>query len=234
PQPSRNSATNRSSSRVGGASAAMSEAATRTAVPRKIVRSAPKRWVMRPEIGASAYIPATWPLITTPTVPRAPGLWAVIWSGVMVMMRTIVACPAISAAIAATTAGWLKIWRADTSGLPSPSDGLWIVDSSAIANGSGRRKNQLTAAARLTNTIGMRYGPASVGRPSAGAMAPAIGTSVGPIRPPTVEPHTTSPIATARRFGGTRSAAAYRDRFVDEFPNPIRNVPKRSKGKDRM
>src|SRR4029078_2797001 len=98
----------------------------------------------------------------------------------------------MGAPFAATTAGWLKIWRADTSGLPSPSDGLWIVDSSAIADGSGRRKNKLTAAARLTNTIGMSYGPASVGRPSAGAMAPAIGTSVGPIRPPSVEPPPTT------------------------------------------
>ena len=54
------------------------------------------------------------------------------------------------------------------------------------------------------------------------------------MRPPTVEPQTTSPMATARRFGGTRSAAAYRDRLVDELPNPIRKVPSRSSGKDRM
>ena len=131
-----------------------------SAASRRVARSS-----RRP--GRGAYIPATCPLITSPTVPR-PWLWSVRCSGVMVMIRTIVACPATRAAIAATTAGRHED-LADRSGRRASPSG-WIVDSCASANGSGRRRtNDRIAAARLTKRTGTRYGPASWGRPSLGA-----------------------------------------------------------------
>ena len=109
------------------------------------------------------------------------------------------------AATAASTAGRMRICRI---GIAGASVGSWMVDSWAIAKGSGRSRKNVRSAATLTKRIGIRYGPASSGSPNLGAMACPIGTSDGPTIPPTVEPQTTSPIATARRFGATRSAAA--------------------------
>ncbi len=42
---------------------------------------------------------------------------------------------------------------------------------------------------------------------------------------PTVAPQTTVPMAEARRFGANRSAATYRDSWLDELPKPISTVP---------
>ena len=80
--------------------------------------------------------------------------------------------------------------------------------------------------------IGTKYGPASSGRPSWAANAPAGATRLGPMIAPAVAPHTTSPMAEARRLSGYMSAAAYRDSWFEALPNPMRNVPTSSSGSE--
>ncbi len=79
-----------------------------TIVPAKIVGTAPNRSVRRPEIGDSANMPSVWADSTMPTAARS---WpcSVMWSGVMVMIRTITNCPITSATIATATPGRRRI-----------------------------------------------------------------------------------------------------------------------------
>src|SRR5215213_8425532 len=147
------------------------------------------------------------------------------------MIRTIVACPAINAATAAKTAGRRRISRTDPVVGVEPA--VRISWSWAIAKGSGRSITKDSIAAIETRTTGTRYGPASGGRPIADAKSSAIGASQGPRIPPIVVPQTTKPIATDRRWGETRSAAAYRERLFEELPKPIRKVPASRSGKER-
>ena len=108
PQPSRNSASSRTMPPSAGAAAAISEAVASTTVPAKIVGTAPKRSVSRPETGDSANIPSVCADRTMPTAVRS---WpcSVMWSGVIVMIRTITSWPTTSAMIAAATAGRRRI-----------------------------------------------------------------------------------------------------------------------------
>ena len=68
----------------------------------------PKRSVSRPEMGDSANIPSVWALMTIPTADRS-WPWSVMWSGVIVMIRTITNWPMTRATIATGTAGRRRI-----------------------------------------------------------------------------------------------------------------------------
>ena len=129
-----------------------------------------------------------------------------MWSGVIVMIRTITVWLTTSAMIAANTPGRRMIDHT-RSVVVSPGTASATASSSASSYGSGRRKMNDRIAARPTNTTGTRYGPASGGSPAWMAISPAIGTSVGPTTEPTVDAHTTVPIAEARRSVLTMSAA---------------------------
>ena len=72
----------------------------------------------------------------------------------------------------------------------------------------------------------------STGSPRFSATSPENATRFGPTTAPTVAPQTTSPSVEARRPGGTRSAAAYRDSWLELLPNPINSVPRTRVGSD--
>ena len=131
-----------------------------------------------------------------------------MWSGVIVMIRTITSWPTTSAMIAAATPGRRRISLIGPTLGPGSSPVARREASSASSYGSGRRRAKVRIAARPTNTIGTRYGPASSGRPAWTARSPEIGTSAGPITEPMVAPQTTMLIADARRSVGTMSPAA--------------------------
>ena len=160
-----------------------------------------------PETGENAYIPNVWPESTMPTAARS---WpcSVMWSGVIVMISVITSWLTTSATSAATMAGRRRMVESAAS-VPAAAEAATSSGvASASSYGSGRRNTNERIPASPTNTTGTRYGPARLGSPTDTAIAPASGTSHGPITEPTVPPHTTVPIADARRPGGTMSAAA--------------------------
>src|SRR4029450_1066669 len=88
--------------------------------------------------------------------------WSVIWSGVIVMIRTMTNWPTTSATIASATVGrrmMADIGAATSESMPDTSV------RSASSYGSGRRNTNDDRLASATSTIGTRYGPASAGRP---------------------------------------------------------------------
>ena len=133
----------------------MSDAVASTAVPRKIVGIGPKRSVSRPDTGDRAYIPSVWPDSTMPTSVRE---WpcSVMWSGVIVMIRTITNWPTTSAMIAALTPGRRRIATMLSLVVTPEAASAASVSASASWYGSGRRKVNDRIAARPTNTTGTR------------------------------------------------------------------------------
>ena len=87
-----------------GAAAAISAAMPSVAEPRKIVGTAPNRSVSQPDSGDSANMPS---VCADSTIPTSPSEWpcSVMWSGVIVMIRTITVWLTTSAMIAANTRG---------------------------------------------------------------------------------------------------------------------------------
>ena len=81
----------------------------------------PNRSVRRPENGDSANIPNVWPLMTSPTASRS-WPWAVMWSGVIVMIRTMTTWPVTRATIATGTLGRRRTPRSDDRGAPVALD----------------------------------------------------------------------------------------------------------------
>jgi hypothetical protein len=212
----------------GGAAADRADAIASTIRPAMITGRLPKRSVIRPESGASANIPNVWPLITKPIVSTW-WPWAAMWTGVIVMIRTITTCPATSARRAIATDGRPSSSRIARA---SPTVAAARESASAISEGSGRRNANESSAASPTNAIGTRYGPARRGSPSHSAMTPDGPTRFGPSTAPTVAAQTTRPIADARLAFGARSAATYRESWFDALPKPTSSVPARSSGTD--
>ena len=61
-----------------------------------------------------------------------------------------------------------------------------------------------------------------------------MGTMLGPRMAPIVAPHTTVPMADARRETGYMSAAVYRESWLALFAKPISAVPTRNTRKDEV
>ena len=161
----------------------------------------PTRSVSRPDSGDSPNIPNVWPLMTMPT---APSVWpcSVMWSGVIVMIRTMTTWPVTRATMATGTCGRRSTDRSDTA-----MDASGRRDRAATSRRRGRTdrvagasRNRIAAAP--TKMIGTKNGPASSGRPRFAAKIPAGATRFGPTIAPTVAPQTTRPIAEARRASG--------------------------------
>ena len=94
----------------------------------------PNRSVSRPEIGDSANMPNVWPLMTIPTAAR-PWPCAVMWSGVIVMIRVITTWTVTSETIATGTFGCARTARSETAVERSSAPrSVW----SASRYGSGR------------------------------------------------------------------------------------------------
>ena len=110
----------------------------------------PNRSVSRPDSGDSANIPNVWPLITMPTVST---WWpcAVMWTGVIVMIRTITTWLATRPMSATATVGRRTSSR---TGVVPGAVGSWTA--SASANGSGRSRTNESTAAAPTKAIGTR------------------------------------------------------------------------------
>ena len=118
--------------------------------PAAMIVGLPNRSVSRPDSGARANIPNVWPLITSPTLStRWP--WAVMWTGVIVMIRTITTWLATRPISAAATVGRRSSSRTGVA----PGRGR-VVHASASANGSGRSSANDRTQAVPTNTIGTR------------------------------------------------------------------------------
>src|SRR4051794_9961002 len=125
-----------------------------------------------------------------------------MWSGVIVMTRTITTWTVTRATIATGTFGLART-LASVAGVgrfgPVSS---WRDDRSASAYGSGRSAMSVRSAAAPTNTTGTRYAPDTGARPRLIAKDAAGAARFGPITAPTVAPQTTMPIADARRADG--------------------------------
>ena len=168
--------------------------------PAKMTGTLPKRSVRRPEIGDSANIPNVWPLMTRPTAPRA---WpcSVMWSGVIVMIRTITTWPATSATIATGTCGRRRTDASEAAVEPCVGS-RWSSGESCrpAAYGSGRSSAKDRIAAAPTKTIGHEVRPGELRQADRHRERRRPGaTRFGPMTAPTVAPQTTMPIADARR-----------------------------------
>ena len=154
-------------------------------------------------------IPKVWPLMTSPTAAR-PWPWSVMWSGVIVMIRTMTTWPVTSATIATGTFGPARTVAMRDAGRRSRRP--------RRRGGTSRRRGRRgrvggsandRSAAAPTKTIGTRYAPAQRGQAEGGRRgrrrAPR---GSGPTTAPNVAPQTTIPMADARRAAGYRSAAA--------------------------
>src|SRR5512144_350799 len=135
--------------------AARTDAPADTAMPTRITGTAPTRSVRRPEIGDRPYIPRVWPLITIPTAARSWPI-SVMWSGVIVITRTITTWTVISATIATGTFGRRRTDVSEAAVERSFAGWSWRDVSWASAYGSGRRATIVTSAAAPTKTTGTR------------------------------------------------------------------------------
>ena len=128
----------------------------------------PNRSVRRPETGDSAYIPKTWALITMPIAAR-PWPWWAMWSGVIVMIRTMTTCPAMSAMIADRDVRAAQ-QPLERRGPGRASSRRPCRTCRRAAYGSGRRQDerQERRAARRTRSARGRR-PTSAGSPTATA-----------------------------------------------------------------
>ena len=161
--------------RPPAARAAARTAATATmARPARMTGTLPNRSVSRPEIGDSANIPNVWPLITMPTAARS-WPWSVMWSGVIVMIRTITTWPVTSATIATGTFGRAQDAGEGHRGRRAPGRrSRAATTSSASSYGSGRSIDERQECGGPDEHASARgTAPLSSGRPRFTARAPA-------------------------------------------------------------
>src|SRR5712691_1113865 len=119
-----------------GATAARTDANALRARPARTTGIIPIRSVRRPEIGDNAYIPRVWPLMTMPTAARS-WPWSVMWSGVIVITRTITTWTVTRATIATGTFGRARTDASEARVDRSPPARSCRDDESASAYGSG-------------------------------------------------------------------------------------------------
>src|SRR3954449_63955 len=125
-----------------------------------------------------------------------------MWSGVIVITRTMTTWTVTRATIATGTFGRRRTAASEVGIDRSPVTGRRSESSSARAYGSGRSMANDRIAAAPTNTTGTRYAPARCGSPRVIASVAAGAARFGPMIAPIVAPQTTSPRADARRATG--------------------------------
>ncbi len=218
PRPSRNRpvATAHGAPPAVPAVAAVAAAQTWTAWPTRITRTRPSRSVSHPTSGDSAYIPAMCRLMLKPTALNAAPWW-VRCSGAMVITDTITAWPRTTADRPSSagrevrtcrTAATIRV-RNGCGGFRGRRPGACApARAAARRSGSGRSRNQISAApARKAPTEKTKV-PASSGSPRARATGSPGPLRLGPMTLPTVVDHTTRDRARARWASSARSAAA--------------------------
>ena len=149
-------------------------------------------------------------------------------SGVIVMIRTITTWTVTSATIATGTFGRRRIRSSDVPVAVGTSS---VVRDDVVGERVRVRPEHANdrSCRRPDEHDRDQVGAGEVGQPSAEAPARRRARAMGPTTAPNVAPHTTSPIAEARRSAGTGRRHVARQ-LVGALPKPISTVPSRSSG----
>ena len=161
----------------------------------------PNRSVSRPVIGERPNMPNVWAESTRPTVAR-PWPWSMRWIGVIVMIRTITTCAATSVTSATATVGRRRSDRRRRGGpvrcrdaSPGRTDrpGHTAPAGAGATASASDRPMKIAVSDERPGELGEADRRRQLHRP-----APS---RFGPMTAPIVVPHTTMPMAEARRSG---------------------------------